>query len=58
MAVGIRPGKVYPFGERRSAAPAPDPVAGRLERLKALYDMGVVSDAEYAEQRKRILAEL
>lgn len=55
---GIRPIKVYPFGERRPAAPAPDSVAGRLERLKALFDMGIVSDAEYAEQRKRILAEL
>ena len=44
--------------KRRPAAPGPDPVAGRLERLKALFDMGIVSDAEYAEQRKRILAEL
>jgi hypothetical protein len=34
------------------------PPQARLERLKTLKDEGLITDAEYEEQRRRILAEL
>jgi len=35
-----------------------EPVESRLDRLKGLKDQGVIDDAEYAEQRRRILDSL
>ncbi len=43
-----------------AAAPAPaadDPIA-RIERLQALHTSGALTDAEFAEQKQRILAEM
>jgi hypothetical protein len=44
--------------EPQPPAAKPDPMADRLGRLKKLYDLGIISETEYADQRKRILAEL
>lgn len=40
---------------KKSSAAGSDEVENRLTRLKALHDRGVISDEEYATQRKRIL---
>ncbi|MEU8419328.1 SHOCT domain-containing protein [Micromonospora sp. NPDC048835] len=38
--------------------PPPNPIADRLRQLAAVYQQGLISDGEYAEQRTRILGEL
>ncbi|MFF1926449.1 SHOCT domain-containing protein [Streptomyces sp. NPDC058221] len=40
-----------------AAEPAPDDVISQLERLAELKKQGILTDAEFAEQKKRLLAE-
>lgn len=42
----------------RAAAPPRPAVAERLRELEALHSQGLVTDDEYREQRRRILADL
>jgi hypothetical protein len=44
------------FATPAAAPAAPDPIA-RLERLAALHASGALTDAEFAEQKARVLAE-
>ena len=63
--VGVRPSRVTqldpapPAAAKGEAASSPlQEIATRLQRLDALKSQGLVSEAEYAAQRARILAEL
>ena len=63
--VGIRPSRVTQLDSAPVAAPssatesvAAPSFADRLQRLDALKAQGLISEAEYAAQRTRILAEL
>ena len=53
--VGVRPSRVTQLDPAPTAA---TPIADRLQRLDALRVQGLVSEAEYAVQRERILGEL
>ncbi|WP_436776275.1 SHOCT domain-containing protein [Yinghuangia sp. YIM S09857] len=44
-----------PQGASAPPPPAADPVVDQLERLARLRDQGVLSDAEFAAQKARIL---
>ncbi|MCW3038550.1 MAG: hypothetical protein JWM31_455, partial [Solirubrobacterales bacterium] len=55
-------GQVAPAAATPTVLAAPptgaDAIAGRIRQLDALKAAGVVDDAEYAEQKARILAAL
>ncbi|MFF3265217.1 SHOCT domain-containing protein [Streptomyces sp. NPDC002932] len=42
---------------QQAAAPAPDDLINQLERLGELKKQGVLTDAEFAAQKNRLLAE-
>jgi hypothetical protein len=44
--------------ERDSTAAAAQPVEQRLDRLKALFDSGVINEQEYRERRGKLLDEV
>ncbi len=46
------------WGAASIARPAGDVLTTRLEKLKNLHQRGLISDADFDEQRKRVLAEL
>jgi hypothetical protein len=41
-----------------AVSPAAAGIAGRLQSLQQLYDSKVITEAEYKQQRQRILSEL
>lgn len=43
--------------QQQPAEPAPDDVISQLERLAELKKQGILTDAEFATQKKRLLAE-
>jgi Short C-terminal domain len=42
------------YAEPAPAAPAPDPIE-QLEKLAALHQQGVLTDAEFADQKAKLL---
>ncbi|MEU8697158.1 SHOCT domain-containing protein [Streptomyces sp. NPDC048680] len=43
--------------QQQSPEPSPDDLIGQLERLGALKKQGILTDAEFAAQKNRLLAE-
>ena len=52
------PAVIAPAPGTTAYAPAPTTIEERLRVLKGLYDMELITEDEYAERRKAILAEL
>lgn len=57
-SASMKPGPGAPAGASARSAAAPGSVTERLEKLKGLFDQGLITKAEYEAKRKEILAEL